>query len=637
MLPPQPSSSLRTVPFASRLSLMVSLKEDIKKGLCSVLGKGDILLIVPPFVTTRTPIMGPHILQAIARDQDYRADILYLNLVLASLIGVDLYESVSYGQPFRMLGERLFARSAYGLSPLGISPELCEDPAGSVFGNGREYPLEAFEYKYYQTAPFDLDTFYQVEARCHALIEEVAQAIASLDYKIVGCSANWEQNNCSIALINRLKDRRPGTVTLMGGSNCEDEMARGIASLSEAVDYIFSGESETVFAGFLEEFRAGKLPHRRIIEGQTLADLDRLPLPDYDDYFEQTDCFLTNNPPKGIAVGYETSRGCWYGRCFFCGMNGKRGRFRQKGVEKVVSEIGQINDRYPEQRILFVDKLMPPAYQEGWLPSLYERREAPPFTCEHRPDPDLRRLMNLRKAGVKLVKFGIESLSTGLLQLMNKGVTAADNILLLRNAAVSGIYVDWNLLWGFPGDQAEQYREILGRLPLLRHLCPPAVFRHVSLDRFSPYVEQSASFDIDNLRPWAVYQSVYPAWAEVDKLAYRFIGDYPAESRENPELIREIAGEVKNWKQNWKKSRLFMVPFAEYYVVYDSRNPEKARNHLLDFERAEAIMTCGRYDGSTYQQWAVEEKLGIVVDSRYIPLIVTSPELLLEFYTRNGC
>ena len=248
------------------------------------MSKGDILLIVPPFVTCRTPILGPHILQAIAMEEGYQANILYLNLILASIIGTEQYESISYGQPFRMLGERLFARSAYGLPPLGNSPELCKNPAG--FGNGNEYPLEEFEYKYYKTADFNLNTFYEIEKHCNSVIEEVAQAIASLDYKIVGCSSNWEQTNCCIALINNIKKFQPNIITLMGGSNCEGQMAEGIASLSPSIDYIFSGESEITFAGFLNNFNTGELPAERIIKGEPIENLDRIPLPDYSDYFD---------------------------------------------------------------------------------------------------------------------------------------------------------------------------------------------------------------------------------------------------------------------------------------------------------------------------------------------------------------
>ncbi|HLP44615.1 MAG TPA: RiPP maturation radical SAM C-methyltransferase [Candidatus Kapabacteria bacterium] len=606
---------------------------EIKQNILSVLKGGDILFIVPPFVTARTPIMGPHILQSIAREQGYKTDILHLNLLFASLIGIDSYESICYGQPFRILGERLFAGAAYGLPPLGKSPELCLDPAGSVFGNGRGYPIEEFEYKYYKTADFNLDTFLEMEAICKPFIEEVSQTIAALDYKIAGCSANWEQNNCSIALIDGLKKIQPGLITLMGGSNCEAEMAEGIASLSDAIDYIFSGESEATFADFLKQYKAGNLPGQRIIMGQPVQDLDKIPLPDYDSYFEQIACFFNDHPPKGIVISYETSRGCWHGKCFFCGMNGKRGRFRQKAAKKVASELGQINHRFPGKGILLIDKLMPPSYQEELLPLLVERGGAVPITCEHRPNPDIHQLINLKKAGIHAVKFGIETLSTGLLKQMNKGVTAAENILLLRNAAVSGIYVDWNLLWGFPGDKAGYYREVLGLLPLLRHLCPPAVFRHISIDRFSPYFEKARDFEINRLRPWTAYRAVYPDWADVDKLAYRFIGDYSCESLENTGLIKEIAAEVQNWKKEWKNAKLVLIPFPGSYMVYDSRDTGKGKpqNYLLDEIQAREIMTPDIYTESGSQKWAVAKKLGVVVDSRYVPLVTSPPQLLLDF------
>lgn len=575
--------------------------------------------------------MGPHILQSIARRQGYKTEILYLNLLLASIIGSKLYETISYGQPSLMLGERLFARSAYGMPPLGTSPELCLNSTESVFGNERTYPLEQFEYKYYNIPDFHPDTFFKIEEICTSFMEEVSQTITSLGYKIVGCSSNWEQNNCSIALIEKIKKIHPGIKTLMGGSNCEDQMAEGIASLSDSIDYIFSGESESTFPVFLKRYSAGDLPPGRIIIGQPEEDLDKIPLPEYENYFKQIECFFNDDPPKGIAIGCETSRGCWYGKCFFCGMNGKRKRFRQKTVKKVAGELEHVNTRYPGRGILLIDKLMPTSYQEELLPLLNEKEDAH-ITCEHRPNLEFHELIGLKKAGIHIVKFGIEALSTGLLQLMNKGVTARQNVLLLRNCAVSGIYIDWNLLWGFPGDKVEHYEETLTLLPLLRHLCPPAVFRHICIDRFSPYFERCRDFSINRLRPWAVYKMVYPDWADVNKLVYRFIGDYTCEAHEHPEVIREISKEIELWSKSWKKSKLAMFALADYYTVYDSRNlKEKNKNHVMDAAQAKEILTYSVYNESEYQKWAVREKLGVVIDSWYVPLVTASPGLLLEF------
>jgi ribosomal peptide maturation radical SAM protein 1 len=413
----------------------------VKKNILSVIGKGDILFIVPPFVTTRTPIMGPHILQNIAREQGYQAELLYLNLLLASIIGTGQYESIGYGQPYRMLGERLFARSAYGLPPLGKSPGLCENSSLSVFGNGRAYPIDEFEYKYYKTAAFDLDTFYKIESLCKSFIEEVTQVIASLDFKIVGFSSNWEQNNCCIAIIDRLKTLQPNIITLMGGSNCEGQMAQGIASLSPAIDYIFSGESESTFADFLKGFKASCLPSERIIEGEPVEDLDNLPLPDYDSYFEQIAGFFHDNPPKGIAIGYETSRGCWWAqksKCSFCAVP-HLPSFRRKSINKVVQDLKRIKKSSPDKMLLIADNIMPHDYHKELLPVIGKnKKEFSSLACLLRADLNLKDLVNLKNANINAIFPGIESLSNNLLKLMNKGTSVGKNILFYEMQCLSG-------------------------------------------------------------------------------------------------------------------------------------------------------------------------------------------------------
>jgi hypothetical protein len=42
-------------------------------------------------------------------------------------------------------------------------------------------------------------------------------------------------------------------------------------------------------------------------------------------------------------------------------------------------------------------------------------------------------------------------------------------------------------------------------------------------------------------------------------------------------------------------------------------------------------MSCRIYDKSENLRWAAAEKLGVVVDSWYVPLVAASPEILLEF------
>lgn len=611
---------------------------EIKTCLSSALYGGDILLIVPPFVTTQTPILGPAILQSLARQCGYHAQILHLNLLFASVIGIDLYEQICYGQPFRMAGERVFARSAYRLPPLGLSPELCAEPARSVFGNRHEALVEEIEYQYLNSDGFDLKSLLEIEECCTTLLEEAACALASRQYKIVGCSSNWEQNNCCVALLDHVKRLCPETITLIGGANCEGEMAEGVASLTEAIDYIFSGEGETIFTTFLQNYANAQLPAQRILVGMPTENLDAIPLPDYESYLVQREIFLGQNSPEQWSPGYESSRGCWWGKCYFCGLNGfNRGSFRQKSIEKTLHDLETIQ-RYPALKsIIMADKVMPRSYQKALLPILSERQQCA-LAYEQRPNLSLQDLICMKNANIQTIKPGIEAFSTDLLKLMNKGITAKQNLLLLRNAAALEIYVDWNLLWGFPGDQVEQYEDTLHILRLIHHFCPPAVFRHICIDRFSPYFEQAQDFGIANLRPWAVYAQVYPGWADTQKLAYRFIGDYACAAHEHPDVIRAIAEELTLWKQRWSTSRLMLLPFGEFYMIYDTRGIHaKTQTHVVTGDEAKIIMTPAPYEQQAAITQALEQKLGVIVDSWYVPLVTASPELLLKFEEERLC
>jgi ribosomal peptide maturation radical SAM protein 1 len=605
----------------------------VKKKICSVLTDGDILLIVPPF-TTNSSALGPHILQAVAREKGYKTEILYANLVLASILGVEFSEKLGTSgllQYWSMLNERLFARSAYGLPPLGKSPGSCHDEARSVSGRAghhRQWDFDGVE-------PIDLKKYLEVEEICNSFVNEVVQAVVSFQYKIVGCTVRMGQTNCGIALINGIKRISPGIVTIIGGANCSGEMAEGIASLSDAIDYVFSGESELAFAEFLSRYSSRQLPSRRILPGIPVENLDTLPVTDYESYFRQVKHFLGRHDPVMTYAWSETSRGCWWGqkkKCVFCSRNNDGIKSRAKSPGRVLAELASLKTNHPNVPVAMADNIMPFSYYKELLPRLAEKKAYPPIYLYYmKANLKLADLINLKKARVAKIVPGIETLSTGMLKLLNKGVTAGENLRLLRNARSVGINLLWFMLWGVPGDKAEYYEEILAILPLIRHLQPPHKFFHVHLERFSAYCEKPGEYKIENLRPWEVYKMIYPEGADLNKLAFEYTGDYPCEAYEHPGLIREIAEQLAYWRKTWKSVNLVMLAVAGCYLVHDTRNPAEEQNHSLDAARAREIMTYGIYNQSPGQKWALEQKLGVVVDSRYVPLVTAEPGLLTEF------
>ena len=56
---------------------------------------------------------------------------------------------------------------------------------------------------------------------------------------------------------------------------------------------------------------------------------------------------------------------------------------------------------------------------------------------------------------------------------MRKGVSGLQNIQLLKWCKELGVKPKWNLLFGFPGEPADEYARMAELAPLLSHLPPP--------------------------------------------------------------------------------------------------------------------------------------------------------------------
>ncbi|MCP4134298.1 MAG: radical SAM protein, partial [bacterium] len=354
------------------------------------------------------------------------------------------------------------------------------------------------------------------------------------------------------------------------------------------------------------------------------------PLPDYSICFDQYEFFLGEKGIHSINTWYETSRGCWWAekmKCSFCGI--ALITYRQKSVTKVVHDLKTIRESFGDILVFMADNIIPHTYHRDLLPLL---SETPSLAYQLRVTLDLKDLIELKNGKVDAVLPGIETFSTNLLKSMNKGTAARQGLLFLRNARSVGIRCDWFMLWGFPGDRVSDYEDLLSLLPLIRHLQAPRIFEHIILLRFSPYVENRERYGIKNLRPWNGYTMIYPSGADIEKLAVNNAGEYSCEAHENPELIREIAGEIETWKQKWSETFLVMKELMGSYIVLDNRDiHEKNKKHILDFDQAKEIMTACVYNESAGLQWAVKERLGVVLDSWYVPLVTASAELLLQF------
>jgi len=610
-------------------------------GLSETLHDADVLLIVPPFHELNYPSLAVHLLQACGREAGFRVEVLYANILLASVIGETAYAKICEAPLGSFAGERLFAHSAFGLARLGRRASQMFK-ADWVIGPDRDWEIKPDFDCSECREPITLQELRRLERYAEGYVDGVSRAVTERRYRIVGCTTTFEQTSASVALLNRIRALNKDIVTILGGANCDGEMARGIASLRSGIDYIFSGESEVAFPRFVRAILADLRPQSRLLFGEPCRDLDALPTPTYVEFYEQRRRFLPMSrvPAEQTEIPYETSRGCWWGQkhhCAFCGLNEETIAFRQKSADRVIQELRSLLNAHRARKVFTTDNVMPYTYFKDLLPRLAGEFPGVALCYEQKANLSLRQILALKRAGVTSIQPGIEALSSRLLALMNKGVKARQNLMLLRYARAAGMHLDWNLLWGFAGDDAEAYGESLAILPLIHHLQPPRAMAHISIERFSPYFSRPAEFSVRNIKPLAGYYDFLPRGADVGRIACHFTAEYRCGAHERVDVIHKLWQETGRWRAAWKQKGgvpnedLKLFRNRGSYVLVDTRDLwRKRRSYALDEKEASTLVTAGPYSRSGLEAWALGEKLAVIADGWFVPLAVAEPEILLE-------
>ena len=418
-------------------------------------------------------------------------------------------------------------------------------------------------------------------------VDECAARVLALSPRIVAFTDVFQQNVASVALARRLKQARPEIFILFGGANCEGPMGPELLRRFPFIDACVSGEADQIFAGMIRRILVGQplaaMPgvhtQASIVFGASPAytapvrNLDPLPYPDYDEFFEQW-----RDSPAAARVAprvqMETSRGCWWGEvhhCTFCGLNGANMGFRAKSAQRALAELEYLTGRYPGFSVMLADNILDLAYFKEFLPELARRGLNVRLYYEIKANLKKSQIRLLRDAGVTQIQPGIESFSDAILGLMRKGIRGLQNVQLLKWCKELNVIPLWNLLWGFPGEPPAEYARMAAMLPRLSHLEPPRAALAVRLDRFSPNYEQSGEFGFANVRPAAAYRHIYPFDdAALRNLAYFFDYDYQ-EPRDVGGYVADLRSAVAEWRAVYEHSGLFAEDRGEQLWIWDLR------------------------------------------------------------------
>ena len=550
-----------------------------------------VVIVVPPVVHIGYPAIGPSVLAAACRRDGVPARVTYPSIDFAVAIGADLNKDLVASPEEALIGEALFA--AVALPRRGEAPGALLD---RIF-EGRD----AFE-----TAsagrPLTRESLRGCERLVAGFVVDATERIASWRPRIVAFSSLFQQTLASVALARAVKERCPGVVTVLGGANAREPMGSALLGTVDVFDFSFSGEADVEFPAFCSAYlEKGRLPSRQVIECEPPGEMDRVPIPCYDDYFSELKPRIeAGQLPAAMPyfLPFESSRGCFYAAakpCAFCAFNTTDRRYRAKSGERIVSEMRTLSARHGNRSLWAVDNVMPRVFLKEVAPRLIE--DGSPFTVayEVRPELTARQLRTLADGGVRTVQPGVEALSSRLLAMMGKGSSAMGNIRLLRDCRSLDLEVIWNLLHSVPGEIPGDYEAPIAILPLLEHLHPPFRLLPVLFHRYSAYHENPAAFGLRALRPLEAYAIVYGDAADTGRLAHAFEADFERVSALHPGLWSEFESAVTRWVEEWGvEGGPPRVEGAELMDgglrVTDTRRCAIAGEHLLALEEVAALL-----------------------------------------------
>jgi anaerobic magnesium-protoporphyrin IX monomethyl ester cyclase len=293
-----------------------------------------------------------------------------------------------------------------------------------------------------------------------------AAEIVSTRPDVVGISVNSAPHTkYALALADRIRRSRPETMLLVGGQQAsfipEEMLAPG------RFDAVIRSEGEYTLREIVErgDYRGvagvtwrqdGEL--RREPDRPLIADLDAVRPPARELLPDRSRYRMGAYRVEGI----ESSRGCPYG-CSFCSIrNFHRGKWRPKSVSRVLSEIDDILERFPEPKVIYFadDNFCHDIKRvEAICRGIIERKTDAYFWCQGRVDlmarhPEIVELMG--KAHFAALLAGLETPNPRQLKESRKGITPeqmqrATELLHANDIGIWGTFV-----LGLPGESREE-------------------------------------------------------------------------------------------------------------------------------------------------------------------------------------
>jgi ribosomal peptide maturation radical SAM protein 1 len=333
-----------------------------------------------------------------------------------------------------------------------------------------------------------------LEQRIVALAQELKLCNA------LGLTTTFGQTFSSIALAREVKRLNPGIKVIFGGSAVSGQSGPSLLAEYPEIDYIVQGEGEQPIVHLLDcltngrpviagtpgvLYREANAPSSSPVPFSEIKVMDDLPLPDYSEYAALAEVYDFD-----WTVPMEGSRGCWWDRtsrrgnpkdtCYYCSVNVQWGGYREKSVDRAVSEVLELSERYRKLKFFFVDNIIRNHELDRFARSLRDSGKQFEIFYEMRANIRSHDFLLLWEAGLASVQIGIEALSTSVLSRIGKGTTTIQNLYAMRLCAEFGVTNISNLIISFPGSTTA---EVEGTVDVIENYA--LAYGPLNISRFS--------------------------------------------------------------------------------------------------------------------------------------------------------
>lgn len=305
----------------------------------------------------------------------------------------------------------------------------------------------------------------------HDFMEELTSQMECFQPNLVGISVMTPSYPRAVEICDKVKSTHK-TVTVLGGHHVS-AVGEEVLKESPSVDFVVIGEGEITLLELVRELESSN-PRFGKIDGlawrdrngeihrnkprNLIEDIDSLPFPARD---------MVDMERYGIhsyidfgkkSATMITSRGCPFD-CIFCSSWLTMGRqYRTRSLKRIMAEVKELVEVYDVDYIAFEDDTMTLNRNrtEKICKAFIEMPDSPAWCCLSRVDTidySLAKLM--KKAGCKMVGFGIESGSPEILEKIGKRISIEKAVKAVADCTRAGLRTQCTFIVGFPFDTKE--------------------------------------------------------------------------------------------------------------------------------------------------------------------------------------